>query len=544
MYVTLKLEQLKAVYLYSTRGDSLGSIRNVYIFSIIALFILIIACINFINLTTARASERAKEVGIRKVLGSRRGALTWQFLTETSFVVLFSVILAACLVKPVLGLFQDFIPSGVVFTPGLPVILFLLGIMIVTTLLAGYYPARVLSSYIPVVCLKGNAEYQGNQGWTLRRGLIVFQFTISLVFIICTLVVSNQVRYMLSTDYGFKTDAVVTVGTNWRDSLRKVQVFRDKLSQLPGIESIVRESGPPIGWGHWYRPFVYKGPSEIKTSEINAGDESYVPFYNMRVVAGRNIHHTDSMREVLVNETAVRSFGLTRPEQALGKLLYTEMNGVERSYPIVGVVADYHTESFRNPIHSLVIAHSPDQEIYLGVRLSTAGKRAGDVHKTLEAMERSFKSVYPNREFNYVFMDESIRNMYEGEQKVSMLVRSAMLITIFISCMGLFGVALFSASRRTREIGIRKVLGASVGSIVILLTREFVLLVGLAIVIAVPVTWWAMHQWLDNFAYRTHPGLPLFAAAGVCSILIAICTVSYQAIRAARANPVKSLRTM
>jgi len=539
------LQSLSDVHFDNTYSHD--DIRNAYkptLYGVIAIavFVLLLAVINFINLSTAQSIRRAKEVGIRKVMGSRRTGLTLQFLTETSFVVLFSVILAACLVKPVLGVFRDFIPSGVVFTPDLPVLLFLLGIMVVTTLLAGYYPARVLSSYLPVICLKGNAAYEGSQGWSLRRGLIVFQFTISLVFIICTLVVSNQVRYMLTTDYGFKSDAIVTVATNWRDSLRKVQVFRDKLSQVPGIESIVRESGPPIGWGHWYMPFVYKGASEVKVNEVTAGDESYVPFYNMHITAGRNIHHTDSMREVLVNETAVHSFGFSKPEQVLGKFLYVQVNGVERSFPIVGVVADYHTESFRSPIHSLVITHWPEQEIYLGVKLAMTGKGAGEAHKILEAMERVFESVYPDRDLNYVFMDESIRSMYEDEQKISLLVRSAMLVTIFISCMGLFGVALFSAYKRTREIGIRKVLGASVGNIVFLLTREFVLLVMLAIVIAAPVAWWSMNHWLNSFAYRIRPGFPLFATAAAGSILIALCTVSFQAIRAARANPAENLR--
>jgi ABC-type lipoprotein release transport system permease subunit len=506
-------------------------------------FILILAGINFVNLSTAQSIRRAREVGVRKVLGSGRAGLTWQFLTETLLVVLMSVVLAAFLVKPMLGIFHDFIPPGVSFTLSPPVLLFLLGMTVMTTLLAGYYPARVLSSYLPVTSLKGSAEYHDNAAWTLRRALIVFQFTISLIFIISTLVVGNQVRYMLKTDYGLKSDAIVTVGTDWRDSLAKVQVFEDKLSQIPGIGSVIREGGPPIGWGHGFFPFEFKGPHPVKTSEIQEGDESFIPFYHMRILAGRNLHHTNDLQELLVNETAARSFGCSMPEDALGKFLYARINGEERSFPIVGVVADYHTESFRDPIHSLVIGHSPEQERYFGIRLATAGRGVGEVQKTLEAIRSAYKNVYPDREFDYVFMDESIRNMYEAEQNLSMLVRSAMLVTIFISCMGLFGVSLFSAEKRTREIGIRKVLGAGVGNIVLLLSRDFVLLVMLAIFIASPVAWWAMSHWLNGFPYRIPLSLPIFLWAGCCGILIAMLTVSFHAIHAARANPVKSLKT-
>ena len=510
----------------------------------IAAFILILAVINFINLSTAQSIRRAREVGVRKVLGSGRTGLTIQFLTETLFLVLLSVALAILLVQPILRIFKDFIPPGVNFTLAPPVLLFLLGMTALTTLLAGYYPARVLSSYLPVISLKGGAEYQGNQAWTLRRGLIVFQFAISLIFIICTLVVSNQVRYMLRTDYGFKTDALLTVQTNWRDSLRKVRVFQEKLSQLSGVEKVIREASPPIGWGHGGAPFIYKGPGKIITSEVemDLGDESFIPFYNIQILAGRNLLHKDSMQEVLINEQAARSFGFDKAEQAVGKFLYSQIDNRERSFLVVGVVADYHTQSFRDPIHPLVIGHWPEQERYLGIRLSLADKGTGEMSKTLESIQSAYKSVYPDDEFVYVFMDESIRNMYENEQNMAMLVRSAMIVTIFISCMGLFGVSLFSAEKRTKEIGIRKVLGASVGNIVLLLSKDFVWLILLAILIASPVAWWAMRHWLNNYPYRIQLGLPLFILAGLCGILIGMLTVSSLAIRAAYVNPVESLR--
>lgn len=508
----------------------------------IAIFILIIAVINFINLATAQSIRRAREVGVRKVLGSSKAALTVQFLTETLIVVLFSVALATVLVIPFLAIFRDFIPPGVSFQLKTPVLLFLLGLIALTTLLAGYYPARILSSSLPVTSLKGSVEYKGNRAWTFRRGLIVFQFMISLVFIICTLVVSKQVRYMLRTDYGFKSDAVITVGTNWRESLHKMQLLQNNLSQLPGIEKIIRESGPPIGWGHMSAPYIYKGATQIRLSEVDAGDESYVPFYHMRILAGRNIHHTDSLQEVVVNETATRSFGFRSPELAVGKFLHFTVNGKDQPLPIVGVVADYHTESFQVAIHSLVISHMPEMERYFGIRMALAGKESGQMQKTLEAIREAYKSIYPAETFDYVFMDQSIRDMYIAEMNMSMLVRSAMLVTIFISCMGLFGVSLFAAEKRTREIGIRKVLGAGVGSIVILVSREFLALVTLAILIASPIAWWAMSRWLESYAYRIPLDLPLFIVAAASGIAIAMLTVSFQSIRAARANPVKSLK--
>jgi hypothetical protein len=526
---------------YSHDGVRKAHKPTLYGVMALAAFILILALINFINLSTAQSIRRAREVGVRKVLGSGRTGLTLQFLTETLLVVLFSVVLAVCLVPPFLGMFQDFIPDGVRFQWNASVLLFLLGTIVLTTLLAGYYPARVLSAYLPVTTLKGTAEYQGNQAWTLRRGLIVFQFTISLAFIICTLVVGHQVRYVLNTSYGFKTDAVVTVGTSWRDSLRLMQVFGDKLRQLPGVENITREGGAPIGWGHGGFRFVYHGPRPVAVDETDFGDEGFVPFYHMRILAGRNIHHSDSLQEVLVNETAARSFGFSSPDEAVGKFLYTPAWGKHGPFPIVGVVADYHTESFHDPIHPLAIAHMPFGERYFGIRLAIAGKNAGDMQKTLESIRKVYNSVYPGRSFDYVFMDESIRNMYQEEVNLSMLVRSAMFVTIFISCMGLFGVSLFAAEKRTREIGIRKVLGAGIGDIVLLLNREFVVLVVLSILIACPIAWWAMHRWLDGFAYRIPLSPVLFVLAGLCGIGIALLTVSIQSIRAARANPVEAL---
>ncbi len=522
--------------------DDIRKAHRPTLYGVVALagFVLILAVINFINLSTAQSIRRAREVGVRKVLGGGRAGLTLQFLGETLLIVLFAVGLALLLAFPMLKMFSAFIPPGVTLTINGPMILFLLGMILVTTLLAGYYPARVLSGYLPVVSLRGAAEYQGNQAWMLRRGLIVFQFTLSLVFIICTLAVGKQVRYELRTDYGFKTDAILTVATNWRDSISKARVFEHQLAGLPGVAGTVREGSPPIGWGMFFMGFS-RGPGDSAiTTQMDTGDEEFVPFYGMRLLTGRNLHHTDSLQEILINETAVRSFGFGSPEKALGKFLYA--GGGKWALPIVGVVADYHTASFHDPIRPIVIGHWPGEERFLGIRPATKGKSSGDMQELLGSVEKAFKRVYPDRDFNYLFMDESIRNMYEDEQKLSLLVRAAMVVTIFISCMGLFGVALFAAEKRTKEVSIRKVLGASLPDLLLLLCKDFVVLVVLSVLIASPVAWWAMSRWLQGFAYRVGLGLPIFVAAGLCGMVIAVLTVSFQAFRAANANPVRSLR--
>ena len=509
----------------------------------LAVFILVLAVINFINLSTAQSIRRSREVGVRKVLGSGRAGLTLQFLMETAVVVGFAVVVATVLVPLSLRVFHDFIPDGLRFVFDAPVLFFLLGMVVVTTLLAGFYPARVLSGYRPVISLRGAAEYQGNSAWNLRRALIIFQFSISLGFIICTLVVGRQVKYILHTDYGFKTDAVLTLYTNWKDSLSKVTVLQTKLAGLPRVAGVVRESGPPVGWGHSFWGWAAGPGDSLAETETNMGDESFVPFYGMRIVAGRNLRHTDSLQELLINETAARYFGFGTPEKALGKFLYRGFFNQRIPAPIVGVVADYHTASFHDAIQPVVIGHMPQSETYLGVRLALAGRGAGEMKKALDEIRGAYKGVYPDQDMGYQFMDESIADMYADEQKMSLLVGSAMFATIFISCMGLFGVALFAVEKRTREVSIRKVLGASVPQIVVLLCRDFILLVILAMSIATPVAWWYMHRWLEGFAYRIPLGIPLFLAAGICGIGIALLTIGFQAVRVARANPVKSLNT-
>ena len=526
------------------RGDDGDDFRKPYLPTLyalmgLALFILVIAAVNFINLSTAQSIRRAKEVGIRKVMGSKRRDLVLQFLLETLLLTVAAVTLSVLLVKPVLAAFSGFIPDGVAFHLfNLPTLLFLLLVTLVTTLLAGFYPARILSSYLPVLSLKGEAAQASGRSWNLRKGLIVFQFTISLLFIIGAIVIGDQIRYMRSADKGFKSDAILTVN-KWRDK-GKLRTLAENVSHIAGVDKAIVQGNAPMGFAHGGDRLKYKGDKEIEMDmSIEAGDDAFIPFYQMKLVAGRNLLHSDTLQELVINVTATKAMGFSSPEQAIGKFLYQQ----DKPFPIVGVVADFHENSFHQAIQPMAIENDPARKKSMAVKLAIAGKQAGDAKTTLSQIEQQWKKIYPEEPFNYSFLNESITWLYDQETKTAWLMNTAMIITIFISCMGLFGLALFSAERRTKEIGIRKVLGASVASIAALLSKDFVRLIIIAILIASPIAWYCMDQWLQDFAYRIHIGAGVFVLAGFGAILLALLTVSFQAIRAAIANPIKTLRT-
>ena len=522
-----------------------ASLPTLYALAAIALFILVIAIVNFINLSTAQSIQRAKEIGIRKVLGSSRKSLVFQFLAETFLHCFPAVVIAVLLVRPVLSLFHDFIPPGVQFHLGDPyTLLFLFLIALVTSLLAGLYPARVISSYLPVLSLKGDGAPKGSERWWLRKGLIVFQFTISLIFIIGTIVIGNQLRFIRTKDLGLNTDAIINMIVPRRDSLSNAKVLGQKIRQLPGVSMVAAEILPPVGDPSFSMWLKYKGKNESKMLVLTrGGDENLIPLYQMRLLAGRNLEHSDSLTELVINESFSKVLGFTHPQDALGKFLYTDSLRGDKVLPIVGVVADINEYSLRQAIKPMVIAHVPNVEDRLAIKLDTRGRQLADVKVILSKIEKVWKGLYKGAPFNYTFLDESIARMYEKERRTATLTNVAMIITIFISCMGLFGLALFTAEKKTREIGIRKVLGASIADIVALLSRDFVVLVILALFIASPIAWYFMHKWLQGFAYRAPIQWWVFVFAGLGAILVALITISFQSIKAALANPVKSLRT-
>ena len=525
---------------YSHDDTRKAHLPSLYALMGIALFILLLAVINFINLSTAQSIQRAKEIGVRKVLGSGRLSLVAQFLTETFVVSLFAVAMAILMVNPVLTFFRDFIPAGLAFHPfNTGTLAFILLLTLVTSLLAGLYPAKVLSSYAPILSLKGDGGPRGGEKWWLRKGLIVFQFSISLIFIIGTLVIGRQIRYMQNTDLGFKTDAILSVYTSWRDTSNRVRVFAEKIRQVPGVENVILQQNPPTGWGKANGDVTFLGKRPVKLRiSVFGGNEAFIPFYGMRLIAGRNLIHSDSLQEFIINETYLSALGFTRPEEALGQFLQYGDN----VRPIVGVVADFHESSFHDPIEPMIIGHFPEGERNVGIQLAARGQQAGHVKSTLAAIGKIWTEIYPREEFDYRFIDKAVASFYEDEQKTSRLITAATLITIFISCLGLYGLTMFTAQKRTKEIGIRKIIGAGTVDIVTLLSKDFVLLVCIAFFIASPVAWYFMHNWLDGFAYRITIHWWIFAEAGAGALFIAVLTVSFLAVKAALANPVKSLR--
>jgi putative ABC transport system permease protein len=506
-----------------------------------ALFILLIAAINFINLSTAQSIRRAKETGIRKVLGSNRMSLVFQFLTETFVLALFAVFISILLVRPVLALFSDYIPGGVTFTLNAETLIFLVSVLVTTTLLAGFYPAIVLSGYLPVQSLNGIGAKINKEKWYLRKSLIVFQFSISLIFIITSLVIGNQIRYMRDSEKGFKTDAIAIIQRVWRDHSNKVNGLAESIKRIRGVDKVILEAFAPMGFPHMSGNIEYKGKDDIKLEvSLQPGNEGFIPFYEMKLLAGRNLFPSDSLNEIVINQTCSNSLRFAKPGQALGKSIIWWDGKI---YPIVGVVADFHENSFHEPVKPVVIAHMPQQEKGIAMKLATKGMQVADAKVIFSQIEKQWKKIYPDEPFECNFLNESIKWLYDQETKTAWLMKVVMIITIFISCMGLFGLAMFIAEQRTKEIGIRKVLGATVANIVTLLSKDFIILVLISLIIASPVGWYFMNRWLEDFAYRIHISWWVFVLAGSAAILIALLTVSFQSVKAAIVNPVSSLRS-
>jgi len=508
----------------------------------VAGFILILAFINFVNLSTAQSIKRAKEVGIRKVLGGGKRGITVQFFTETALLTVAAVVLAVLMVRPVLNIFADYIPQSVHFQPlDGATLLFLFLIAVVTILATGFYPARVLASYLPALTLKGKTAAEGSGKGTLRKSLIVFQFTISLLFIIASIVIGSQLRYVLHTDLGFRTDAVVTLRSLWNDKTGKMAVLADKVRELNGVEKVIREEIPPMSRAHMSTGAGLQG-SDQKPFEVSiyAGNEDYLPFYGLKLIAGKNLLHSDSTREILINETCAHALGFPDVNKAVGH----QIVGLgDKTFPIAGVIADFYENSFHQRIMPAVFEHDSRIENSLAIRIVSKGMAAGQLRALMGKIEKEWKAVYPEESFSFSFLDESIADLYASDFQIEWWTNVAMGITIFISCLGLLGLAIFSTERRTREIGIRKVLGATVSRIVLMLCRDIVLLILVALLIASPLAWFLMHGWLQGFAYRAALNVWMFVAAGAAAIGIALLTVGFQSIKAASANPVNSLRT-
>ena len=544
LWPRVELQPLRAVHFTATgseSGISTSQLSVLYALLSTALFILVLAIINYVNLATAQSLTREKEISIRKVMGSGRINLIAQLLTETFLLTALAGMIAVTAAGPVLHVFQQFIPPGLQFSPFAPAnLLFLPGITVVTTLLAGLYPARLLSAHSPVAALKGAGAPKGSEKWWLRRGLIVFQFTISLFFIMGTMVIGRQIFFMTHHDLGFRSDAIVSfyntdAGT---DSVGTARSLEAAIRQVPGVADVARENMPPMGTDRGLFT-IRSGANSTDRLRVEAlmADEHYIPLYGIRLLAGRNLFPGDTLKEVVINESLSRALGFRSPDEAIGKQIYTSNKYV----PIVGVVADFHKYSYRAPIQPLLIAGMACTDI--AVRLETRGRSAGEVRAILARIERQWKAFYPHRSFEFRFFDDDIAQLYQREQTMEWLMDIATGITLLISCIGLFGLTLFTTGRRTREIGIRKVMGARVTDILTLLGKDFVVLMLIALVIASAGAWYGMHRWLQNYAYRVSIGADVFLLAGGALLLVTVLTVGAQSLKAALVNPIKSLRT-
>lgn len=531
---------------YGNYDSHMGHKPTLYGLLAVAVFLLILGCINFINLTTAQASQRAKEIGIRKTMGSSKQQLMLQFISETFLITFFSTVLSVLMAPLILKIFSDFIPEGLHFNilekPFM--ILFLVLLMIVVTLIAGFYPAIILSGYKPVIVLKNQVIALGGQSRNvnLRRSLTIAQFVIAQVFVIATLLVGKQINYTLNKDLGFKKDAIVILSTSFFDkNMENKPLFMQKLKAVPEIAMISLSNNPPSSGGSCSSSMKYKdGKKEIESDvQIKLGDTNFLKLYQMKLLAGTNLEASDTIKQLIINETYSRILGFKNPQEAIGKLI--EWDG--KQVPVVAVAADFHQQSLHDKIKPIIISTWTNPSRTFNIALQPQNSE-GTVWKTaITKIEKAWKEVYPDADFEYSFLSEDLAKYYDSEKKIVRLLSWATGLAIFISCLGLLGLVIFITVQRTKEIGVRKVIGASVGQIVSLLSKDFLKLVAIAFVLAVPIAWWGAHQWLDNFAYKTEMSWWIFLVGGALMAILALVTISIQTIRAALANPVDSLRT-
>ncbi len=537
------LMPLLDIHMFSDRFPELGingNIQYVYIFSAVALFVLLLACINFMNLSTARSANRAKEVGIRKVLGTDKKTLVVQFLVESTVTVIIALLLAMGIAWLVLPLFNEMAAKtlSISYLADKELLPFILLLPFIVGALAGFYPALFLARFRPITVLKG-IDSSGFKKSHLRSALVVFQFATSIILIIGTLVVYRQLNYIQTKSLGFNKDQVLII--NGTGALGKnAEAFKQEVLNMPGVSSGTLSGFLPVSSSRNDNSFS-KTPVIDAENGINMQrwevDYDYIKALGMEMVAGRNFsksYGSDSSATI-INETTARLLGFDSP---IGKKLYSfdDANNPV-AYEIIGVVKNFHYESLRQQIGPLcmMLGHNP----YLAsFKVNTA-----QIQSLVKGVENKWKTMAPGMPFSYRFLDDSFDDMYRNEQRVGKVAITFAVLAILIACLGLLGLVTYAAEQRVKEIGIRKVLGATAGNIVGMLSKDFVKLVLIAIVIASPVAWWGMHQWLLDFAYRINISWWIFLVAAIVAVVIAVLTVAYQAIKAAMANPVKNLRT-
>lgn len=513
----------------------------------VAVFLLALGCINFINLTTAQSTLRSREIGIRKTLGSAKSQLVFQFLSETFAFTLLATLLSLVLAPWLLNVFKDFIPEGVgISSVNQPHVWVFLSLLVVgVTALSGFYPALILTKFQPVTILKNQRSGTSHTrtGW-LRKTLTVSQFVITQVLLIATLVVGRQIQFSLHKDLGYKKEAIVFFNTEWnifsneKDDRRFVLL--EKLKSIPEIELVSLGTSAPASSNTNTKIMNYQdGDRKTETMvETKFADANYFDLYKLKLVAGKNLEKSDTTKEFVINETYARLLGFNNPQDAIGRLIEGE-----NKVPVTGVVADFHTKSTHAPIKPLAFSSNLNNSYTIHMALRPRGEDAGSWKSALDKTEKLFKELYPEDEFSYKFFDESIASFYATEQNIIRLLKWASGLCVFISCLGLLGLVIFTTHQRTKEIGVRKVLGATVAQLLSLLSRDTVKLVILAFIISAPAAWWGLNSWLATFEYRVNISWFLFAAVGVLSIAVALLTIGFHSLKMATSNPVDSLRT-
>ena len=546
------LQPLKSIHLNSHltwEAYPNGNIMNIYIFSIIAIFLLVIACINYMNLATATSAHRGREVGLRKLFGSFRSSLIWQFITESIIIALLATIVAVGIAELVLPLFNNLLSNNVEinFIKNPIYIIGLFGLSIFVGFFAGTYPAFYLSAFVPIRVIKGNPT-KGSKGSSLRKILIVIQFSISIALIIGTLIVLQQIDFAKNKELGFNKENIMVISI--KDTLveKQIPIIKEEFLSNPDITAIATSYNlPGIELNH---TTVYAENDEGGFDPVGCQfmqiDYDFVDLLNMKIIEGRNFNreidrvYWDGM---LVNEAAVRKFGWKENVLEKGISFGQDSEGNNIKLNVLGVIKDFHVGSLHSLIQPIVVFLIPDEgdAFYPRHKRLFIRLKNENILETVKHIRNEWSRIDPNNPIDYVFLDENFDKLYKYEEKLISLFSYFSFITVFIACLGLLGLASFTAEQRTKEIGIRKVLGASVSNITFLLSKEFIKWVLIANIIAWPIAFYAMSKWLQNFAYRIQIGLGVFILSGIIAMLIAICTVSYQAVKAANTNPVEAL---
>jgi len=541
----LDIESVADVYLHSKavrQPGETGNLSNIYVFSTIAVFILLIACINFMNLSTARSMDRAKEVGVRKSLGAQRKGLVTQFLAEAMMLSFIATLLAITIASASLPLFEALSGKHFEIQSLLTTEIFFLLIVlsIIVGFLAGSYPALLLSRFKPALVLKGTFRNSG-EGSFLRKGLVVFQFGLSVVLIGGSLVVYSQLSHLRNQDTGYTRDQMMVIDFGWDGKVQTdINVVKNSLAAIPSVAGISAQRTVPGGFFPKAGTLIQRngGAMEINNPDLYEIDYDFISNFGLEIVAGRGYSRefpSDSTKAMIVNESAARLWGYSDPNEIIGKKF--EQWG--KSGEVIGVVKDFNYRSLHHSVEPLTLRLTP-QWATSSIALRIHGS---DVRNTIAEAERIWNQVAPQRPFIYSFLDDTFNSQYQSDEKFGSLFTVFAALAVFIACFGLFGLTTYTVEQRTKEIGIRKVLGASVGSIVTLLSKDFIKLVLIAIIIATPVAWYAMNSWLADFAYRISISVIIMIIPAIAVILMALAVVAAQAFRSAHTDPVKALRS-